>query len=364
MKKNRLFQIMLNAMPDFVAVIDTNLRYMAVNTAFCNFISKEEQEILGKTDLNLFPENISEQNKEETQSVIDSGKPFERKMEFPSAKGRTRWQMIKTPLTGTDGKIEGVLWRGRDITEMEGLENQLLQFQKTESMGPLAAGIAHELNTPMGIILGYAQLLKEDVPEDGPVFEGLDVIERQCKIGRKIIADLLRFSRQTESKLSELDINTCVEEVLSMVENIFNTDRITIKRDFGSALPSIKGDNTKLNQALLNLLNNARDAIGTDGRIIVSTRYNKANQELIIAVQDNGSGIPPEIMDRIFDPFFTTKAVGKGTGLGLSVTFGIIQELEGKIEVQSPPWHVEDEKYSEAKGTVFIIRLSVSEDSQ
>jgi len=351
---------MLNAMPDFMAFIDINLRYRAINTAFCKFTSKEEQEIIGKTDFNIFPDNIAKENKEETQNVIDSGKPAVKKMEDASPEGRIRWQMIKTPFADTDGKIEGVLWRGRDITKIDELENNFLQFQKMESMGPLAAGIAHELNTPMGIILGYAQLLKEDVSEDGPVYEGLDVIERQCNIGRKIIADLLRFSRQTESTFSELNINSCIEEVLLMVEHIFNTDRITIRKDFGSALPSFRGDNTKLNQALLNLLNNARDAIGTDGITTISTRYNKDHQELIISVKDNGPGIPPEIMDRIFDPFFTTKSVGKGTGLGLPVTFSIVRELEGKIEVQSPPWHVEDNNSCEAKGTVFIIRLPVS----
>jgi PAS domain S-box-containing protein len=331
-----------------------------VNKAFCRFVFMEEKDIIGKTDWDLFPKDVAAENRKETLRVLKDGETFERELRTETPEGYRLWRMVEMPLTGPDGNITGVFWSGRDITQLKELQAKLVQFQKMEGMGPLAAGIAHELNTPLGIIIGYAQLLKEDVSEESPIYEGLEVIENQSKVCRKIVGDLLRFSRQTESELSELDINQCIEEVVSVVEHIFHSDRIRIKRNYGRDLPSIKGDKDKLKQVFLNLLSNAHDAIGTDGDISISTRFDRENDEIAISFVDTGIGIPPDIMDRIFDPFFTTKAVDKGTGLGLSVTFGIIQEHEGRLEVQSPPWQATSEDGADVKGTAFIVKLPTS----
>lgn len=357
-----LLKTTLNATPDIVSLQDLELVYRVVNTAFSRFVSKEEKDIIGKTDFDLFPEDMAEKNRQENLKVMDTGKPLEREDEIEAPQGKRWWHMLKMPVYGPDGNMTGVLWSGRDVTEVKRIKEKLIQFQKMESMGPLAAGIAHELNTPLGIILGYAQLLKEDFEEDSPIREGLETVENQSKICRKIVGDLLRYSRHTASTFTTLDINQSIEEVVSVVEHIFNMDRVTIRRDYRSNLPPILGDKDKLKQVFVNLLNNAREAIGTDGAIAIGTGFDKDNHEVVISVADNGRGIPPEDMDRIFDPFFTTKTVGEGTGLGLSVTFGIIQEHGGRIEVQSPPWSPRGEQGVDARGTVFIIHLPVSED--
>jgi two-component system NtrC family sensor kinase len=357
-----LLQVVLDAIPDFVALKNRELQYTTVNKAFCRFVFMKEKDIIGKTDLDLFPKDVAEENRKESLRALKADEPLERELKTESPEGHRIWHMIEMPLTGPDGNITGVFWSGRDITQLKELQAKIVQFQKLEGMGPLAAGIAHELNTPLGIIIGYAQLLKEDLSEDSPIHEGLEVIENQSKVCRKIVGDLLRFSRQTESQLTELDINECIEEVVSVVEHIFNSDRISIKRDYGQSLPPIKGDKDKLKQAFLNLLSNAHDAIGTDGDISISTRFDRENDEIAISFVDTGIGIPPDIMDRIFDPFFTTKAVDKGTGLGLSVTFGIVQEHEGRLEVQSPPWNAISEDGMDVKGTAFIVKLPASKD--
>ena len=233
-----------------------------------------------------------------------------------------------------------------------------------ESIGQLVAGIAHEINTPMGIILGYAQLLLEEVKPESQSYNDLKIIEKQTKICKKIVADLLRFSRRTESTMKSLNINETIEEVLSVVEHTFSLDRVSVDRRLGPDLPAIVGDKEKLKQAFINLVNNAFDAISGKGMITISTRYDSQLDEVIISVIDGGHGISPREIDRIFDPFYTTKPAGKGTGLGLAVTFGIIQEHNGKIEVESPPLIAINEKEKNTQGTLFAIHLPVSDKKE
>jgi signal transduction histidine kinase len=268
--------------------------------------------------------------------------------------------VVKIPVFEADGNVAGLLCSGRDITEIKRVQEQLTQARKMESVGQLAAGIAHEINTPLGIILGYAQLLLEDVKEDGQIYTDIKTIEKQAKICRKIVADLLRFSRPMESIVTLLDINQSIEEVVAVVEHSYKLERVIIERNYGVSLPRVMGDKEKLKQVFVNLLNNAYDAIGSDGTISITTRFNENNDEVIISVADTGTGIPFENMEKIFDPFFTTKGVGKGTGLGLSVTFGIIKEHGGTIEVQSPSRLAKESNGVDKPGAVFILHLPVA----
>ncbi len=271
--------------------------------------------------------------------------------------------MVKIPVRNPNGDVTGILCSGKDMTELKEIQARLVEFQKMASIGKLAAGVAHEINTPLGIIMGYVQLLLEEVPEGGDTHNDLQTIEKQCKICRKIVADLLRFSRHTESTVASLDVNQSIEEVVSVVEHTFKLERVEIERAYYSNLPPVKGDKEKIKQVFVNLLNNAYDAIGTDGTISITTSFEKEDDEIVVSVFDTGMGIPPEKIDRIFDPFFTTKPVDKGTGLGLSVTFGIIEEHGGRIEVESPPSYARKHEGEDAKGTVFIIHLPVFRDT-
>ncbi|MEA3438558.1 MAG: ATP-binding protein, partial [Thermodesulfobacteriota bacterium] len=296
----------------------------------------------------------------EDLEILKSGKPMVKESNISGLNGSKWLHMVKIPVYEADGKMSGLLCSGRDITELKRIQEQLAQAQKMESIGQLVAGIAHEINTPMGIVLGYAQLLLEEEKPKSQAYNDLKIIEKQTRICKKIVADLLRFSRRTESSMKPLNINDTIEDVLSVVEHTFKLDRVSIDRRLDTDLPAIVGDKEKLKQAFINLVNNAFDAIRGEGKITISTHYNVQLDEVIISVVDTGQGIPPGKIDRIFDPFYTTKPVGKGTGLGLSVTFGIIQEHNGTIEVESPPLIAINEKTENSQGTLFAIHLPVS----
>nr|PID74746.1 MAG: hypothetical protein CSB28_01595 [Desulfobacterales bacterium] len=216
----------------------------------------------------------------------------------------------------------------------------------------MAAGVAHEINTPLGIILGYAQLMLDDFEKNSEEYESVEIIERQTKACRRIVADLLRFSRQTESTKAPIDINAVISDVLAVTEHNLNINKITVERCFEENLPTIYGDAEKLQQVFINLINNAQYAMLKGGSLVITTSSN--DQVVKVTVRDNGTGIPAEIKNKIFTPFFTTKEVGKGTGLGLSVTYGVIQEHNGSITFESP---VPAEDGTEQPGTQFLITL-------
>ncbi len=236
---------------------------------------------------------------------------------------------------------------------------QLSHSEKMAAIGQMAAGIAHELNTPLGIILGYTQLLEEDLEGQDEVYEMLKKIETQAKLCKRIVKGLLKFAREEKKHLSEVNINELIEEVLSLIEHTLAMDFIEVVRRFDQNIPLYRGDPEKLKQVFMNLITNAQHAIGEKGKIYITTKYLPDKKEIMVAIADTGCGIPPEIKDRIFEPFFTTKEEGKGTGLGLAVVKAILEEHGASIEFQSP---VEDENLGEkGKGTVFIIHFPLKE---
>ncbi len=257
-----------------------------------------------------------------------------------------------------EGNDKGYELIAKDLTHFKEVTDQLIQSENMASVGQLAAGVAHEINTPLGIILGYSQLLMEDFDKDSEVHEILGIVEKQTKACKRIVADLLKFSRHTAGGApSPVEINHCVQEVLSIVEHSLNMDHIYVQQVLADNIPEIIVDAERLRQVLVNIINNAHHAIGREGIIGVWTRFNAHCQEVEIIIGDTGCGIPPEVISRIFDPFFTTKGVGKGTGLGLSVSFGIIRDHGGYIEVHSPP--VDAELLAAGMNTAFHIFLLV-----
>ena len=359
--QQQLVQTILDATPDLVSLKDMQLRYRGVNKAFCLFVGKPETEIIGKSVADVFsPEQAVPASNEELQ-VMRTNQPVSVERPFTALNGERRmFHVVKTAVLDADGAVIGVLSTARDITEMRSLYERVAHTQRLESLGQLAAGVAHEINTPLGIILGYAQLSTEDVPEGSELRENLVLIEKYARICKKIVADLLSFSRHTESVLQPLDLNELICQISDIVEHTFGLDRITIIREPGAELPSVTGDREKLGQVIMNLLTNAHDAIGSDGRITIGSRFDREAGEAVIEVSDTGPGIPLGYRERIFEPFFTTKGVGKGTGLGLSVTFGIVKEHGGRIDVISPyvPPHAENGSDGQG-GTLFSIRLPV-----
>jgi PAS domain S-box-containing protein len=241
------------------------------------------------------------------------------------------------PLLSRDFVSVGRIVLVDDITERVTLESQLAQADKLSSIGLLAAGVAHEINTPLAVISSYAQMLSKQLKGDARLGPVLDKITQQSFRAAEIANGLLNFSRTSTTEFRETNLNRVIRDTLSLLDHQFKTAQIFVDLELCDNLPYINGNPGKLQQVFLNLLLNAKDAMPEGGRLRVTTL---ANGHVEAVVADSGSGIAPENLKRIYDPFFTTKTMPKpgdrrGTGLGLSVSYGIIQEHAGKIHAES-----------------------------
>jgi len=250
-----------------------------------------------------------------------------------------------TPLVSKSNERIGRLLLFDDVTQRERMEEQMSQTEKLTSLGLLAAGVAHEVNTPLAVISNYIQMLAKQMPEGDPRQSLIEKIVKQTFRASEIVNNLLNFSRTGAAEASDVDVNRVVEETLSLVAHPLKTSHIQVMKDLGQPLPPVRGSANKLQQVFLNLFLNARDAMPSGGMLEVRTAAHNGSVEIEIA--DTGGGIAREHIHRIFDPFFTTKASGRGTGLGLSVSYGIIKEHAGKIDVRSTP----------GKGTSFHVEF-------
>ena len=250
-----------------------------------------------------------------------------------------------TPLVSKSGERIGRLLLFDDVTQRERMEEQMTQTEKLTSLGLLAAGVAHEVNTPLAVISNYIQMLAKQMPNEDPRHAIIDKIVKQTFRASEIVNNLLNFSRTGAAELADIDVNRVVEETLSLVAHPLKTSQIHIVKQLGDSLPPVRGSANKLQQVFLNLFLNARDAMPAGGMLEIRTTAHNGSVEVEVA--DTGAGIPREHIHRIFDPFFTTKSNGRGTGLGLSVSYGIIKEHAGKIDVRSTP----------GKGTSFHVEF-------
>jgi len=250
-----------------------------------------------------------------------------------------------TPLVSKSGERIGRLILFDDVTQRERTEEQMVQTEKLTSLGLLAAGVAHEVNTPLAVISNYIQMLARQLPGDDPRHSLIDKIVKQTFRASEIVNHLLNFSRTGAAELGEVDVNRVVEDTLSLVAHPLRSAHVEVVKHLGERLPAVRGSANRLQQVFLNLFLNARDAMPTGG--VLEVRTAAENGSVAIEVTDTGQGIPRDHIHRIFDPFFTTKQLGSGTGLGLSVSYGIIKEHAGKIDVRSAP----------GKGTSFHVEL-------
>jgi two-component system NtrC family sensor kinase len=223
-----------------------------------------------------------------------------------------------------------------DVTARVQLEEQLQISEKMASIGLLAAGVAHEVNTPLTGISSFTQMLLEGADPQDPKTRLLEKIERQTFRAAKIVNGLLTLSRPasgTPGDRSPLDVNIVISDVLGLLEHQFEMHRIKVRRELSESPALVVGVEHKLQQVFLNLFLNAKDAMPKGGWLSVSTRID--GDRVVAEVADTGSGIPNEYLGRIYDPFFTTKAIGQGTGLGLSISYGIVREHEGALDCES-----------------------------
>lgn len=360
--QQRLIRTILDVTPDRVSLVDTTMRYQGANRSFAEFVGRELHEIIGKTDFDLFPERVAEERHFASRDILESGERLDTQIMIKNEEGERWFHVVCIPVYDEDGSISGLLRTDRDITDIKGYERQLLQAQKMESLGLMAGGVAHEINTPLGIILGYSQLLQEDVEDGSQIHQDLKIIEKQTQVCKKIVSDLLGFSRQTHSTKREMCFNNSVMEAVQLVRHTFKLDRVEIITELDDRFPIIYGDPEKLKQVWINLLNNSRDAMGgRGGTIVIRTLLDTPGGIVTLWLADNGEGISSDQLKMIFDPFYSTKPVGVGTGLGLSVSFGIIEDHDGHINAESPVpksfSFPENEQKNQGPGTVFEVRL-------
>jgi signal transduction histidine kinase/CheY-like chemotaxis protein len=233
-------------------------------------------------------------------------------------------------------------------TELRQTQEQLVQSEKLASIGRLSSGLAHEINNPVGVILGFTQVLVKKVGEDSPLYKPLQSIERESLRCKGIVQNLLDFARRSAPVLKPLDVNQVLEMTCELTHHQVSGRDTQLVKDYAVDLPEVMGDPNQLQQVFTNIVLNAYQSMPDGGEIHIVTR--KAETDVEVLISDTGQGIAPEDLNHLFDPFFTTKEVGQGTGLGLSVSYGIVKSHGGKIEVESKMGF----------GSTFIVKLPVS----
>jgi len=276
------------------------------------------------------PEEHREENKEDGSRNGHHGLELTTK---PVAVRESIVNLAIAPLVSKEHEHIGRLIIFDDVTDRDELERRLVQADKLSSIGLLAAGVAHEVNTPLAVISTYAQMLAKQVSGDDQKSKLLEKIAKQTFRASEIVNSLLNFSRTSPTDFVELDLNRVIRETATLIDHQFQKTGVATRLALAEELPPIRGNSGKLQQVFLNLFINARDAMAGGGALTVRTWTESGFAHVEVA--DTGQGIPPDHLARIYDPFFTTKGPKRGTGLGLSITYGIVQEHNGIIEVDS-----------------------------
>ena len=333
-----------------VVVVDSEGAVRVWNSFMETFYGLEASQAVGRSIDHVFPSDL-------LRSVTE-------------ALGRSRWRIPKvarldktrlksssgeerlvnvhlSPFVAQDDVLTGTLLLFDDVTEKQQLEDQLVQAEKLTSIGLLAAGVAHEVNTPLAGISSYTQLLLDSTPSSDSRRDLLEKIEKQSFRASRIVNNLVNFARVRDGEFREVNVNSLMLETVSLLEHQLWSQGVEVSLHLDPALPRTRGHEGKLQQVFVNLLMNAKDAMPDGGSITVRTSHR--NSGLVVEVEDSGKGIPGDVLHRIYDPFFTTKDVGKGTGLGLSVCYGIVQEHEGRIQARSQA----------GEGSTFTVHLPV-----
>jgi signal transduction histidine kinase len=248
----------------------------------------------------------------------------------------------------------------KDITEKEEMDKLIYNTEKLASIGTLAAGVAHEINNPLTVILGFTDLLREKFAEGSPEYKDLVMIEENANTAKRIVEDMLGFARVTEGMGDIVDVKHAVERVMSIVEVTLKQENITIRADLPDGLPAVPGDSREFQQVIFNLINNAMAAMAASGGVL-TVEVGVENSRVKITISDTGIGIPKSVRGQIFDPFFTTKKVGEGTGLGLSLCYGIVKKHGGTIEFTSVS---KEDNPDLPSGTTFTVSMPVYESEK
>ena len=257
-------------------------------------------------------------------------------------KGNVVFDRYSAPMLDAEGNYYGRVWYFRDITERKSMEaeneiinNKLMQSQKMAAIGQLAGGVAHEINNPLTVILGFAQVELINANKGSALYASLEAIERESLRCKKIVSDLLLFSRDWKNESMKADISAVVERAMQLIEPLIKSKKIEIVKNYEVKLPESLMNPDRIQQVIVNLVSNAADAIAVSGKICITTKL--AGNQLQIDVSDNGEGMSENVKKHLFEPFFSTKKQGQGTGLGLSLCREIVSKHKGTIDVKSEP---------------------------
>ncbi len=353
-KRETLYRTLVDNLQQCIYLKDLEGRYLSANSSFCRWMDLSSDRIAGKTDRDIFPEELAEAIQADDRQVAES-REISHSIEERNRPGGNLWiESVKTPIPDSDGNIQailGIFWditeRKREEKEKREMETQVLQMQKMEAMGRLAGGVAHDLNNMLTPILGYAQMLLSGSPKADAAREPLEQIVLAAERARDLVRQLLVFGRKQALEMKPLDLNGVITGFEKMLRRTIR-ENVTIDTILVPGSLYISGDRGHLEQVLLNLAVNAQDAMPDGGALVIETqvddpepahpgRFNglPAGARARVRVSDTGTGIDPEILPHVFDPFFTTKKVGKGTGLGLATVYSIIKQHSGTIGVHS-----------------------------
>ncbi len=333
---------------DLIFVADGNGVLMDINPAGQALLGYDGgRERMGREPMTALLEDATEGDRILSE-MATHGFVKDRECTLRTADGaRVEILLSMTARRQPDGLVTEYEGIAKDITHRKQMLQQLQRADRLASLGQLSAGVAHEINNPLGLILGYTQFLIRNEPDGSEHLEDLKTIEKQTRNCKKIVEDLLNFARRAETPKTRVELSESMDAVIAVLRKQLELDNIAIHTHYDQSLPALEGDAEKLKQVFMNLLINARQAIHKNGHIEVRVGHDINGQQALVTVADDGPGIPTAVREKIFDPFFTTKPTGQGTGLGLSVSYGIIADHGGEIQVTSDG----------LSGSEFTIRL-------
>ncbi|MFH1136400.1 MAG: PAS domain S-box protein [Pseudomonadota bacterium] len=343
----RKYERIVSVSQDFMAIVNGDYVFEAVNDSMLLALGKERDEVLGRGLPQIVGEALFQEKVKPRLDLAWTGRQvtFEETYDFRGPRRRTL-DVTYLPIRDETGRVEGLVLNARDITENRKLQEQLVQSQKMESIGALASGVAHEINNPINGVMNYAQLIIDRVEPESSTAELAREIILETERVAGIVRNLLTFARDEKQSHSLALASDIVSSSLSLIQTVMRHDQIDLQVDVPDNLPAIKCRSQQIRQVVMNLMTNARDALNQkfpgynpEKKLLVSARpqYKSGREFIRITVEDHGVGISPGIRDRIFDPFFTTKPKDLGTGLGLSITYGIVRDHGGELIVESEP---------------------------
>jgi PAS domain S-box-containing protein len=345
-----ILRAVIEATPDAIFVKDLEGRYVVVNAAAARFLGRRPEDIIGKHDLELYPEETARRFIADDQEVLAASRPLSFEGVATSDTGTQAYLVTKGVYRDDTGQIRGIFGISHDVTELrqanEALERTreaLFRAQKMEAVGQLTGGLAHDLNNVLAVILGNLELLRLHVKNDDYGCELIETVMRAATHAQDLTGNLLAFARGRQLNPQPTDINALVGRMVRLLERTLPS-RVTLMADLHEDARMARVDAAALEAALLNVVLNARDAMPGGGTIWIRTNRTEISTDsgsepavgayAVLEVEDTGSGMPPEVISRVFEPFFTTKDEG-GTGLGLSMVQGFAQQCGGTVAIAS-----------------------------